>query len=263
MIKLENKTISVDIENLDWDTRHFGIRMGSMTIHQKENINSKSEIDGLIGKAMEIAYNEGIIHISIRLDPDKKRLIHACEDKGFRLMDTRIEFIFDYNSTVISEIKNQCVLREGKAEDEEKLVSIAIESFSNYIDRFHSDEKIDNAMADKLYELWVRNSYRGYADSIIVSEVHGEIVGFSTFKEFVGQTGKGEKIGEIVLSAVSKKARGKGIYTSMINEGVKRGVGKMDYLLVKTQIDNMAVQKAWASLGFKPYRSEYIFHYSK
>ncbi|MDF2673279.1 MAG: hypothetical protein K0R09_1544 [Clostridiales bacterium] len=263
MIKLENNFIVVQIEKLDWDTNHFGIVMGNMTIHQKEQPPSRSDIDSLIGEAMNRANKEGIEHISIRLEPDSKKLIHACEDRGFRLMDTRIEFIFDYKATKLKEVKNQCILREGRAEDEEKLVSISIESFSNYIDRFHSDEKIDNAKADKLYELWVRNSYKGYADSIIVAEIEGEPVGFSTFKEFVSQTDKGEKMGEIVLSAVSQSARGKGVYTSMICQGVRMGSGRMDYLLVKTQIDNRAVQKAWASLGFKPYRSEYIFHYSK
>jgi ribosomal protein S18 acetylase RimI-like enzyme len=263
MIKLDNNFITVEIEKLDWDTNHFGIVMASMTIRQKEKIHSKSDIDSLICEAMDMAHKEGIEHVTVKLASDSKKLIHSCEDRGFRLMDTRVEFIFDYKDTKIIDIKNQCIIREGKAEDEEKLVSISIESFSNYIDRFHSDEKIDNVKADKLYELWVRNSYKGYADSIIIAEVEGEIVGFSTFKEFVSQTDSGEKIGEIVLSAVSKKARGKGVYTSMINEGVKMGLRRMNYLLVKTQIDNIAVQKAWASLGFKPYRSEYIFHYSR
>lgn len=262
MILLENDSIVINIGRLDWDTRHFGIVMGSMEIGEKQQNYSKGNVEALLVEALEMANQEGLEHLSARLEPNRKKIIHACEDRGFRLMDTRIEFIFDYRASDIKEINNQCILREGRAEDEEKLVRISLESFSNYIDRFHSDEKIDNNKADKLYELWVRNSYRGYADSIIVAESEDDIVGFSTFKEHAGETDSGEKIGEIVLSAVSKKARGKGVYTSMINEGVRIGKGKINYLLVKTQIDNTAVQKAWASLGFKPYKSEYIFHYA-
>jgi len=260
MINIENDFIKVSVNKLEWDTAHFGMPMASMEIEVKKEIESYESINRTIQEALQAAKDNGIKHVTLKLNPGLKKVIHVCQENGFRLMDTRIEYIFDYGRTEIKEINDKCTLRTAGKEEMETLIDISKESFKNYIDRFHSDENIDNAKADELYELWVKNSYSGYAQLVYAAEVDGKIVGFSTFKDFVEKDKKGNNIGEIVLSAVSEAARGKGVYTSMINYGVKLGKGKMDYLLVKTQIDNLAVQKAWASLGFKPYKNEYIFH---
>ena len=65
----------------------------------------------------------------------------------------------------------------------------------------------------------------------------------------------------LVLSAVSDKYRGIGVYTSMIHEGISwmlREHGDLMGVIVGTQLDTLAVQKAWIKLGFTVYGSSYV-----
>ena len=66
-----------------------------------------------------------------------------------------------------------------------------------------------------------------------------------------------------MLSAVSDKYRGIGVYTSMIYEGISwmiREHGNLKGVIVGTQLDTIAVQKAWIKLGFTVYDSFYVLH---
>lgn len=260
MINLENEFIKISIKKLEWDTAHFGISMASMEVKLRKEIESYKNICKDINKSIILAKDNGIQHITLMIDPSLNKVIHSCEANGFKLMDTRVQYIFDYNKAVIKKVSDKCKLRAATKEDKEAVINIAKESFTNYSSRFKTDENIDNKKADEMYLIWVENSFNGYADIIYVAEDHGKIVGFATFKEFVEDDETGHRIGEIVLTAVAPEARGKGIYTSMINYGVKLGKGKMDYLLMKTQIDNFGSRKTWESANFKSYKNQYIFH---
>ena len=96
-----------------------------------------------------------------------------------------------------------------------------------------------------------------FADKVIVSEYNNTVVGFTT-----GKADNTQPYGHLVLSAVSDKYRGLGIYTSMIYEGIK-WLEKEGFkgLIVGTQINNIAVQKAWIKLGFTVLDSEYVLHF--
>ena len=125
-------------------------------------------------------------------------------------------------------------------------------------DRFHSDRHLNRNLCDKYYEKWIENSYNGFAERVIVAEYCNDAVGFTTAKTY-----KNDIFGHLVLSAVSNNYRGLGFYTSMIHEGVSWIFQKHDDLIgiiVGTQLDNLAVQKAWINLGFTVYSSKYVLH---
>lgn len=168
-------------------------------------------------------------------------------------MDTLIEYYFDFNHAKLPSIEHKCILRDACQEDLKILKHIAKVSFS--ADRFHSDKNLDNSLCDKYYEQWVENSFYGFADKVIVAEYQGEPVGFTTGKVY-----QGNPVGRLVLSAVSDSSRGLGIYTSMIHEGVSwllKNDSTLEGVMVGTQIETLAVQKAWIKLGFTVFDSFY------
>lgn len=224
----------------------FKMKMGNITLEKDDIHLDDSFIDD--------CKKEGYEHISVKVPTPNKKLLNEFLKEGFYLTDTLFEYVYYFDGRKMPEINHKTILRDYKESDLEGLMAIAKGSFD--FDRYHSDENLDNELCDKYYETWIYNSCHGFADKIIVSEFNNEVVGFTT-----GKADHNEELGHLVLSAVSSKYRGLGIYTSMIYEGVK-WLEKEGFkgLVVGTQINNIAVQKAWIKLGFTVLDSEYVLH---
>jgi RimJ/RimL family protein N-acetyltransferase len=220
-------------------------------------------------RAITLALSElerkGITHISAKADVYDITTVHAFEMASFRLMDTTAIYAFDFRKSQIPEFEDRCTLRLAKLEDEDALMRIAAISFSQTRvseDRFHADPDIPKEKSDALYIEWIRNSIRGkMADAIIVAELKGKPVGFTTIENLRATADEvGINIGALVLSAVLPEARGRGVYTSMIRKGLEHLRPKVDIVELGTQITNFPVQKAWSRLGFKLASGTYAFH---
>lgn len=227
----------------------FGIKMGNIIL-DKHDYEEGINIDAIISEAK----SESFEHISVKVPTPYKESLNEIIKRGFYLTDTLIEYIYLFDGRRLPDVKHKTILRDYRKDDIDGLMAIAKGSFD--YDRYHSDPSLDNDQCDRYYEQWIKNSCNGFADKVIVSEYEGEVVGFTT-----GKADHKEELGHLVLSAVSKKYRGLGIYTSMIYEGVKWLESQgFKGLVVGTQINNIAVQKAWIKLGFTVLDSEYVLH---
>lgn len=233
----------------------FNKKMGNLQICENLDIKKINNIDKQINEILEEAINDGFEHITCKVDTNHTQLVQSLENNKMLLADTLITYRFYYGKSKLYNVNHQCLLNDCKKEDLDYLKSISKNAFK--IDRFHSDPSLDNNLCDKYYEKWIENSFNGFADRVIVAYLDEEPVGYTTAKI----PGK-DRVGHLVLSAVSEKSRGKGVYTSMIYEGVKWMEGKAECLQVGTQINNIAVQKAWIKLGFTVGDSFYVFQKS-
>lgn len=225
------------------------MKMGNVLL-EKEDVITMHELKQL----EEQAEKDGYQHLTVRIPSADKKTLNTILKCGYILADTLIEYFFDMRKAVLPHIDYKCLLRDAEEKDLATLIKIAGESYK--IDRFHSDEHLDNRLCDKYYEKWIENSFYGFADKVIVAEYQGIPVGYTTGKVY-----SDSDIGHLVLSAVSESARGLGVYTSMIHDGIswiKREHGDLRGVLVGTQLDNLAVQKAWIKLGFTVYGSTYV-----
>jgi ribosomal protein S18 acetylase RimI-like enzyme len=254
---------------LAWDSDHFGKPMASINniIASEGTLCTQETRVKAIAEALLELERKGMVHVSAKVDVFDIATVHALEMNGFRLMDTTVTYGFDFRKSDLPVIENQCVLRLATAEDEEKLAKIANVSFSTSrvsMDRFHADPDLAKEKSDSLYVSWTRNSFKNKAaDAIIVAEIGGVPVGYTTIEYFKAKSDSvGVNIGALILSAVSPEARGKGIYTSLIREGLVCLKPKVDIAELGTQITNFPVQKAWSSLGFKLASGSYAFHKS-
>ncbi|PZX05938.1 ribosomal protein S18 acetylase RimI-like enzyme [Psychrobacillus insolitus] len=255
-IKIEINDCNISLNKDVFNSDHFGIKMGNINIENFDvtisDIDLSRTFESLIEKAKEAKFK----HLTFKIDTNNKQLVKCVEKKQFSLADTLITYLFDFKKSILPEMNHKCILGDCKEEDIETLKEISRTSFQ--IDRFHSDDSLDNYLCDTYYEKWIENSFNGFADKVIVAYFNEVPVGYTTGKVY-----DNEKYGHLVLSAVSSESRGLGVYTSMIYEGVhwmkNEYANKVDGLLVGTQINNIAVQKAWIKLGFSVFDSQYVF----
>jgi GNAT superfamily N-acetyltransferase len=251
----------------EWDSKHFGKPMAAFNdLIMSENVpNPRQAKKRLIMLALSNVRKEKIVHVSAKADIYDITTVHALEMANFRLMDTTVIYGFDFRKSQIPEFEDQCILRLAEPGDEEALVRVAEISFSKTRiseDRFHADPNLPQRKSDTLYVEWIRNSIREkLADAIVVAELNGAPVGFTTIENFRATAlDVGVDIGALILSAVLPEARGKGVYTSMIKKGLEYLEHRVKIAELGTQISNFPVQKAWSTLGFKLASGTYALH---
>jgi GNAT superfamily N-acetyltransferase len=258
----KEQRIAINIYINEFDTQHFGIVMATLNWDQTENINffKINEIQELFDKCVKYCISKNIKHAALKANTKNYKIIHVAESYGFNLVNVSVEYAFDYKKQAINSLKNLCKIRNANPNDLVTVLDISKNIFKDF-SRFHYDQFLDDRKADDLYQVWIRKSFLGYADEIIISEYNSEIVGFCTIKDNF-TTIKGENAAGVILTGVAEKARGLGIYKSMINEAIIR-CSKLEntrYIASSTQAQNIFGQRAWSDLGFKIYNCVYIFH---
>ena len=261
-INKKEQRIAINVSINEFDTQHFGIIMATLNWEQTENINffEINEIQELFDKCVKYCILQNIKHAAFKANTKNYKIIHIAESFGFNLVNVSVEYVFDYKKQAIKSLKNICRIRNANTNDLGTVLDISKNIFKNF-SRFHYDKFLDDEKADEVYQEWVRKSFHGYADEIIISEYKNEIVGFCTIKNNF-TTIKGENAAGVILTGVSEKARGLGIYTSMINEAIMicNKLENTRYIASSTQAQNIFGQRAWSNLGFKIYNCVYIFH---
>jgi len=241
------------MNRLNWDSEHFGLGIARLNhILVDPIVEDSIEIfKFLLEAARAELIKRGISSFHARIPLDEIRFIQFLEQIGFRLMDIQVTYYFDLRKQSIINLEEKCSIRAYNNSDIELLIEIARTAFT--LDRFHSDPHLSKEKCDELHALWIKNSCQGrIADHVLVAEVDGEPVGFTTCVLHGNYGGiLNLRIGGMILSAVAAKARGRGCYTSMINSGLKWFKDKVDIVYLGTQVNNYPVQLAWAKLGFK------------
>lgn len=152
------------------------------------------------------------------------------------------------SSTVTVNIVEKAELKKHAME----MIQLGIDGFSDYFGQYHISQ-FTRPRAGKIYENWVLEYIQEGRGITFGAFIEDKLVGFLSCDDF------GSTL-ELVLSSVSKNARGMRVYESMIRESTVFGFKKDKILTVSTQFDNFEVQRAWINNGYKPYYSFYLFH---
>jgi len=242
---------------IEFDTRLFGFPCYALAHFQVSDDSDFVTRDRLLKAALDRLARKGTRLVSARTNALETSAMLAVQRSRFVYMDTTMRYAFDLGPSP-PPIQSTVLLREARDEDQDSLTEIAATYTEN---RFHYDPKIPRDKADEMYRLWIRNSLRGDADWIVVAELDGKPVGFTTNKnhpELI--TDRGGWVGEMVFSAVSPQARGRDVYTSMIHAGLLHFHGAADLVYLGCLASNVAVQRAWQRLGFRVTSAACSFH---
>lgn len=242
---MTSEAIQVHLAPLD--EKRFGIQSARALIATADALPS----------VLEFCRSNGVSFLAIRCPTSEIRLAQTLEREGFALMDTLVYFVRDLRKAPIPPDTGQVPVRAIRPGEEDTVRGVAADAFRGYYGHYHADERLDPAKCDEVYTDWAYRSCvdRDVADHVLLAELDGVIVGFATLQINSPEEGEG------VLFAVHPSAQRRGIYRSFtvnaMNWCADQGAQRM---VVSTQVNNVAVQKAWARLGFEPQRSYYTFH---
>jgi dTDP-4-amino-4,6-dideoxy-D-galactose acyltransferase len=120
----------------------------------------------------------------------------------------------------------------------------AIAQTSHHDTRFYFDGHFEQENCDLLYATWIENSFRGFAQAVLVAEADGEPAAYLTCH-------LNDQASQIGLVGVGEGHRGKGLATKLVRaflswsreQGARRA-------LVVTQGRNLPAQRLYQRNGF-------------
>lgn len=258
---------AASFEPLPFDTELYGFPMAKIGFLEAPGDYEKAQQvqNVLLQKVFEICREKQIAHLSVRALPDQTALIHTLEKNGFYMVAGLLSLALEMKKFRYAGNKSSAVIRPFKPEDLEPLCEISRISFGNpkdWLDKAHADPNLPKEKSDELYVRWFRNCCNGsQAEQVLVAELDGKPAGYIALKlDGGGRLKCGYRSGSIPLNAVDPEYRKAGIYSALVQEGLKWFAGRVDWVTIKTQVTTLAVQRTWQKLGARPVLVEYAFH---
>jgi len=251
------------IEELEWDSTVFGIRMAKVEHLIADDSRIKTEIikDRLIATICGQCIEMGIEHLSCKVNTDDIASIHALEKNRFRLMDTLLDYAFDFRRYPIEDFEPPCIIRPIQKGEDKDIAEVALVAFRNHFGRFHADKRLARKGASELYARWAKNAYRGYADIVFVAQLDKRIVGYSVWKKpGLAEELLGIRVGSYGICGIHPDAHGMGIFKALTLAGMKWLKGKADIIEGPTHVNNYPVQRGYATLMWQILDARHTFH---
>src|SRR5215467_8494549 len=171
-----------------WDTEVVGKPVAVIKYFVGTGENDVRVLDRLLDEVLRHAARRGIHLLTGKVQPLQIAAIHPLERHGFLLMDTLLDFFFDYSRTPFDKIgKPQRLdglrVRLATPEDLPELLALTETAFAKHFGRYNSDPKMPAGTGTKVYQEWMRSSFNGAADWILIAEVNDQIAGYSVWKK--------------------------------------------------------------------------------
>jgi GNAT superfamily N-acetyltransferase len=210
-----------------------------------------------IPAALDFSRRHGARVLMVRCDTGDIGATRALEGEGFRLVDTLLFSRAELEKLGIPGRRLAFPIRYFCSSDTEQIADVAAVLYKDYFGHYHVDPLFDRAKVCEGYVDWARRSCldKSVAAEIFVAHDGERICGFVTMRL------NDVEDGEMVVGGVHPDYAGRGIYRDFLITGLEWCIAQHRIrMIVSTQVNNYAVQRAWAELGFKQYRSQYTFH---
>ena len=227
---------------LDWDSDFFARRIARANRTHLDDSTLNELLEWCVANRIECLY--------LLADSDDSQTTHLAETNEFLLADVRLTF--ERTIGEISFMLSSQVVRLARQEDLAELRAIARTRHRDT--RFYFDRHFDRAKCDLLYETWIENSFRGFAQAVLVVEVDRKPVGYIT-----GHL-RGEEA-QIGLLGVADGHQGAGLASILVQhflswaarEGARRAI-------VVTQGRNVRAQRLYQRNGFVTASFQLCYH---
>lgn len=227
---------------LDWDSDFFARRIARANRRCLDHSTLNELLQWCVANRIECLY--------LLADSEDPQTAHLAETNGFLLADVRLTF--ERTIGEISCMPASQVVRLARQEDLGALRAIARTGHRDT--RFYFDRHFDRAKCDLLYETWIENSFRGFAQAVLVVDVDRKPVGYITSHL------RGEEV-QIGLMGVADGHQGAGLGSILVQhflswaarEGAQRAT-------VVTQGRNVRAQRLYQRNGFVTASSQLWYH---
>jgi ribosomal protein S18 acetylase RimI-like enzyme len=251
-----------------WDSNIMGRRVGTIEhlAVRDDDPQAAAILYELIEKLTRTLADRGTQCVVCKVQSNERAAIHALEQRGFLLMDTLQDFVFDFSRAPIEEINppqrdKQLTIRRANPADLEALTAISEKAFANYFGRYHADPQMPPGTPIKIYIEWVRAAFSGWADWILVAEVCGKIAGYGLWRKPLEIEEKNSlRVAHYDLAAVDPEFRGRGLYTALALDGMDIARDYAQYLIGPVHVSHYPVQHNLQKLGWRISGARHSFH---
>src|SRR5260370_23874960 len=239
---MRNESDGAPCDYLEWDSSFFGRRIA--------RVRQGRFSPGDIGRILEWCDDERIDCLYSLASSDDAQAVATAEKHGFHFVDIRVTLERALEPISAEPCGN---VRLVRASDLEALRQIARSSFRD--SRFYYDPGFEKCRCDDLYQTWIEESCKGYADFVVVAEEGGQPAGFVTCHAGPGETGS---IGLIAVDAAYQgRGLGRHLVTSALYAFRERD---MRVATVVTQGRNIRSQRLYQDRGFVSRSVELWYH---
>jgi hypothetical protein len=250
-----------------WDTKVVGEPVAIIKyLVGADDTQDSRVLDGLLEEVLQHAANRGIHCLMCKVQPLQFGAIHALERHGFLLMDTLLDFLFDFSSASFEKIAppqplNGLRVRAANPEDLSELLALTEKAFANHFGRYNADPELRPGTGTKVYQEWMRSSFCGSADSILIAEVDDKIAGYSVWKKASAlETKHSFDIVHCTLAGIHPNFFGRGLYTTLTFEGMRMAHKFASHLDGPAHVSHYPVHRAMLKLGWKITGVRHSFH---
>lgn len=227
------------IDELPWDSKLFGIRVGELDLDRK----------GALDAIEEDARDFDLVYV--RSEEERELSDEICTRFHGARVDSRVTFARPLEGAPRSESRHVRSIAEG---DPASARAIEIAKQASTHSRFRTDPRFPSDWTDKLYRVWMENSLaRARAEEVLGYFDGEELQGIYTVRVE-------NSIATLELFAVDQPARGRGIGRVLLEAGLAwadaHGVA---HASVTTQRQNPA-SVLYRACGYAPVQYEAIYH---
>jgi ribosomal protein S18 acetylase RimI-like enzyme len=256
------------INDLAWDSNIFNKRMAALTefvVRQESGVITRIA-DELLQQAVAKARKEQYEFLMCKVYTDDLISIHALEKAGFLLVDTLLDYSVDFRKVEfqkipVPEVAQGVKIRFAEKRDADELADLARLAFTNHFGRYHSDPRISRKDATQTYVEWMNSSLNGYADYFVLAEIDKHIAGLSIWKKTSAlEKNLPIRLGHYSIGAIHPDFFGRKLFSILTYEGMKLLQPEVDMIEGPTHINNYAVQRGYARLGWQISDARHSFH---
>jgi dTDP-4-amino-4,6-dideoxy-D-galactose acyltransferase len=222
---------------LAWDSAFWQIRVGRVTAPRLAPRDAE-RIDAWCRR------HEVTCLYFLAASDDRETTLEA-ERAGFSLVDVKVTLKLDRPLLAGADRPGPAdvAIRTCVADDLPALESIAASSHRD--SRFYFDGRFPRERCDALFATWIRTSFEGWADVVLVAVVDERPVGYVTCHLDTPATGR------IGLIGVGDGARGRGAGRALVQSAIDWCGGHgAESLSVVTQSRNVQAQRLYQRCGF-------------
>jgi GNAT superfamily N-acetyltransferase len=249
-----------------WDTKVVGQPVAVIKYLVGAGVDDSRVLDQLLDEVLQHAGSRGIYLLTCKVQPLQIAAIHALERHGFLLMDTLLDFFFDFWRTPFDKISppqrlDGLHVRLANPQDLSELLALTETAFAKHFGRYTSDPKMPAGTGTKVYQEWVRSSFNGAADWILIAEVNNRVTGYSVWKKASALEVKHSfDIVHCTLAATHPDFFGQGVYTTLTFEGMRMAQKFANHLDLPAHVSHFAVGRTKLKLGWKIAGVRHSFH---
>lgn len=249
-----------------WDTKVIGKSVAVIKYLVEAGADDSRVLDQLLHEVLRHAAGRGIDLLSCKVQPLQFAAIHALERHGFLLMDTLLNYFFDFSHTPFDTINpprrlDGLHVRLANPQDLAELLALTEIAFAKHFGRYNSDPKMPAGTGTKVYQEWVRSSFSGASDWILIAEVNDKIAGYSVWKKASALESKHSfDVAHCTLAGIHPEFFGRGLYTTLTFEGMRIAQQFANRLVLPAHARHYPVHRANLKLGWKIAGVRHSFH---